>query len=158
MDSTHHERPAGVPLFFQVSEHLVRVLSAQARDVLKETPRRSCFPDDSEQLGPEPSVVGFSFSLSGEGDRLTGEPPGDDIDPSKPKSRNIMDILVDRHIGPVFLQHPAAKFLFFAESHGAKAPCGLQPEGKPPDAGEEVQNPHLPGYVLNCGWLPTSLQ
>jgi len=62
MDSTHHERPAGVPESFQVAEHDIGSPSAESRDVLSDDPIGSGLSNNPVHLFPE--STSFSFDAS----------------------------------------------------------------------------------------------
>jgi hypothetical protein len=92
MLSTHHERPAGVPEFFQCRENLVSPSNSQSRDVLNEEKRWSAFGDESVPLPPETAAGAFEpNALSSDRDVLAGEPPGPNwpfpVCPGKPKGK-----------------------------------------------------------------------
>jgi hypothetical protein len=81
MDSTHHERPAGVPEFFQVTEDDIGSPSAESRDVLSDDPTGSGFSNNPKHLFPE--STSFSFdpgTLPGARYVLAREAPHDRID------------------------------------------------------------------------------
>ena len=94
MFSTHHERPAGVPESFQLSEYPVSASSSQRRDVLKQQPRHGLpavaqLLQDSHDLEEEAAAGSVeSDAFAGDADVLAGEAAGEQIDPSA-KSKNV---------------------------------------------------------------------
>ena len=81
MDSTHHERPAGVAERVQVSEHLVRSESSEARDVLSEYPIWSHFAHDPSHFVPQTGTRAVEpGALAGDADVLARESAGDELD------------------------------------------------------------------------------
>lgn len=74
VESTHHERPAGVALLFQLAENPVDSSIADARNILKRKPARSDFADEADRfevetgshpLDPAPFGVGCAGVLAG---------------------------------------------------------------------------------------------
>jgi hypothetical protein len=80
--STHHERPCGVPEFFQVFEDEVSRDSSEARYVLSQYPTGSDFSDESCEMRPEVPLVFGALLLPGDAERLAGESARDDVDRS----------------------------------------------------------------------------
>ena len=80
MDSTHHERPAGVARSFQLGEHPVSPASSEVRAVLSACPYRSDLSDETGPLEEETAALGgdaLAFCV-GAGDVLTGRTGDDD--------------------------------------------------------------------------------
>jgi hypothetical protein len=142
MDSTHHERPAGVAKRFQVSEHFVSRCSSKARDVLNDNPSRPCLRDDSCELRPEVPCIVASPATAGDRVRLAWEPAGNEVN-AKSSGVEGVDVVMDGHSRKVLRQHAARVVLDLAEAYRLPAhPAGRQ--GEAADAGKEVE-------VLHCG-------
>jgi hypothetical protein len=116
VDSTHHDRPAGVFERLQVSEDFVRRCSAKTRDVLNDNPRRSCLLDDSCELRPEVPCIVASPATAGDRVRLAGKATCDKLN-SSPVLGAVegVDVVMDRHSGKVLRQHAARVVLDLAE-------------------------------------------
>ena len=140
VDSTHHERPAGVAERLQVSEDFVSRCSAQARDVLNDNPRRPCLRDDSCELRPEVPCIVASPATAGDRVRLAREPAGNEVN-AKLSGVEGMDVVMDGYTGEVLRQHAARVVLDLAERDRLPAhPPGGEREAA--DAGEQVEVPH----------------
>jgi hypothetical protein len=146
MDSTHHDRPAGVAKRFQVSEHLVSRCSAQARDVLNDNPRGSCLLDDSCELRPEVPCIVASPATAGDRVRLAGEAAGNEVN-AKSSGVEPVDVVMDWHSRKVLGQNLSAVRLDLAERDRLPAhpPRG---QGEAADAAEQVEVPHRIGLTL----------
>jgi hypothetical protein len=114
MDSTHHDRPAGVAERFQVSEDFVSRCSAKARDVLNDNPRRSCLLDDSCELRPEVPCIVASPATAGDRVRLAGKTAGNEVN-AKSSGVEGVDVVMNRHSGKVLGQNLSAERLYLAE-------------------------------------------
>ena len=89
--SRNNNRPAGVAVGFQVSEHLVEPQGDVTSNVLSKDPSGSDFANNSAHCRPEVARVILAGALAGVAERLAGVTSGDDIDPgdsigSKPGS------------------------------------------------------------------------
>jgi hypothetical protein len=69
-------RPAA---YTSVVRLVIGDVGRESRHVFDEDPSRLEFGDDAEELGPEESFVSLAASLSGDAERLTGEPSTDEI-------------------------------------------------------------------------------
>ena len=105
MSSTHHERPAGVTLRFQVSEDGIRAASAERRDVLSEHPIGSAQGDDPSHFPPQAGTVpGEASAFACGRDILTGEAADDGVDSSEagePVGAEEANVSASGHVGPV---------------------------------------------------------
>jgi hypothetical protein len=129
--STHHDRPAGVPEFFQTSEHCIASSAAQSRYIFSEYPSRSNLVNDSQHLEPETRPLAFDpLAFAGRRDVLAGETSADDVDgkaSSSPQSVrcNIMHILELDRVGPKLLQaeHTAGVVFTLGDSLDPSGQC-----------------------------------
>src|SRR5690606_34768080 len=151
--STHHERPAGVPEFFQRSEHFVAASAAQRRDVLNAHPTGSHFVDDAPHLPPQPASLAVDArALAGDGEVLAWKAPDDALDASRNSvSSNILHVLVTGHAGPVLRQHAAAVVVLLALGDDGE-PGALKAQVKPADAGEQGEGVHRPPPFRSSHW------
>ena len=140
MDSTHHERPAGVAKRFQVSEDFVSRCSAQARDVLNDAPSRLCLRDDSCELRPEVPCIVASPATAGDRVRLAREPAGNDVN-AKSSTVEGVDVVMDGYARKVLAQHRLRVGFDLAERDRLPAhpPRG---EREARDSAEKVQVSH----------------
>ena len=141
--STHHERPCGVPEFFQRSEYVVNPPSSQSRYVLSQHPTRSCRGDESPHLPPQAGSLGVDAAASsGAGDVLAREPSDHSIDCPKLVSLNVTHILHPWNVGPVLRQHgTAVRVDLYLPGAGPARTLKAQVEAAYP--GEERQEPQI---------------
>ncbi len=138
--STHHERRAGVPEFFQRSENVVSASSAQSRDVLNEQPRGSEFSDDAPHLPPQAgSGCVDTAALARGGDILTGETACDEIHSGNIVSVEFSHVGEPGHVGPMTGKDGSAEGIDFALSDDAHS-GSLEAEVNSADAGEEGED------------------
>lgn len=149
MDSTHHERPAGVPRFLQPSKDVVSAAGPESRHIFKEAKTGSGSSDDAEHFEPEarPFPVDAG-SLAGGADILAGESPANNIGSCVFTSIYSFHVPQVRHAGPVLGEDPALIDRRFREGDRLKA-CGLERQGEPANPGEQVQHGgfHVFGYT-----------
>ena len=81
MDSTHHERPAGVVECFQCIEKPVSASSSETRDILSSDPTRADFSHEADVLGEQARALAFDALAVGVGGAgvLAGRAAGDDL-------------------------------------------------------------------------------
>jgi hypothetical protein len=106
MASTHHERPAGVSRRFQVTEHPVRAVSSEPKDVLNEYPTGSQLAHDPVHFSPQPAAVACFDALLLPRDRhvLAGESSGDEIDGAEVGGGGEAHVTPSVDVGPVPLE------------------------------------------------------
>lgn len=134
--SWNHDRPRGVTLCFQTSEHVVERQRDEPRHVLCHDPRGSSLCNDAQHLRPEVAVVRLASALPCEGERLAGKASGDEIDPLVEGAVELPDIAVARDARPAPFEDAPAEPVVLAERDRAEAgPLGGEVDA--PDAGEE---------------------
>jgi hypothetical protein len=70
----------------------------------------------SKHFWPEVTVILMAIALPGEREGLAGVSSADEVNTSSISiCINVMDVLMDRHVGPVLGQHLAAKRVYFTE-------------------------------------------
>ena len=81
-----------------------------------------------------------------ERDVLAWEPPDNDINGnsigSKPVCGEFANVMVARHLWPVFRQHAAGEFLDLAERDGLETASAFQPKREAADTAEEIEDIH----------------
>jgi hypothetical protein len=138
MDSTHHDRFAGVAERFQVSEHPVRASSAQRRYVLNDCEKWSDLCDDAGELCPEPRSLPLEAgSLSCNADILAGEAPADEVSKSSWQAE-FSDVSIAGHLGPVALEDLLAELVDLAERDRFESARPFQTKAEAPYAREQV--------------------
>ena len=147
MDSTHHDRPAGVAERFQIIEHPVAASASERRAVLSNNPTRSDLVDEPGHLEPEAaSFSGKPSATTGGADVLARKSAGDDVGPNNSICCELpggegADVGIAEHVRPASGEHGAGIGLAFAEcdsSHSAT----LKPKAEASDAGKEVEHIH----------------
>jgi hypothetical protein len=142
MDSTHHDRLAGVPEFFQVREHPVCASSAESRYVLSDDVNGLQFLDKPGKLSPEtrPTTLDTG-TFAREADVLTGEPAADDIHGNsicaEPGGGEFSNVIVAGDLRPVPRQHPPAERVDLAERLRLEATRPFEAEVKTADTRKE---------------------
>jgi hypothetical protein len=121
--STHHDRPAGVPEFFQTIEHDVSASHSQISDIFSEHPRRSNLVNNPTHRKPESRPFPLDpRAFSSRRDVLAREPARDDVDgpgsiPSKNFCRNVAHIVVLPRIRPQLFEAEHATRIVLALGH-----------------------------------------
>jgi len=81
--------------------------------------------------------------VSGDADILAWEPSTDGIDcnsiGSKSSCIEFSDVMVARHLWPVFVENAAREFFDLTESNGLEAATPFQPEAETANTAEEVE-------------------
>lgn len=106
--ATNHDRPTGVPLSFQLTEHPVSAPSSEISAVLKSDPTRADLSDDADGFEEEArpfAVDAFALGV-GAGDVLAGGRPNDDVGKSSKVGKQSFagerpDVVIDQHSGVV---------------------------------------------------------
>lgn len=134
--SRNNERPAGVAEMFQVSNAIVECHADDSSNILSNDPRRPELLHNAKHFWPEETVVLCAFSLPGDGERLAGEPAGDEgraFDAGRPESVtcNGSHVVEPRHVRPVFREDALAIWISFDLGDGAE-PRPLRGEVDPP--------------------------
>lgn len=156
MDSTHHERPAGVACRFQVKENLVSPENSEAMDVLNDDPSGSDSSNNPGVLSPESAASArepFRFRTRGMTDVLAGEPSANKV---CCWGCQRADIRVARDSWPVLCEDGSAVGVDFAELDGSHS-RSLKPKAEAPDAAEEVEDIHFPRLYPGFVWCDPRL-
>jgi hypothetical protein len=137
-----------IPARGQGSENGAHTSSKQDCHVLQQNEFRSYHANGSYDLPEESRTVagkvGALGSVAGAGDVLAWEPCGDDV---CGREVGVLDVSEDWHVWPVLLENPALELTDLAERNGSH-PGSLEPEAKPADSAEEVEDIQV--VVLNC--------
>ena len=145
MDSTHHQRPAGVARSLQVTQDPVRAAASQARDVLSHHPMRSKLGDEARHVGPQARARAFNPSTTaGKAAVLAGEAAAHQPGPRhpvgvQPGGMESADIGVGWDAGPVPGEYLARKAVGLAEGNRLQ-PGPVQIEAETADAAEQVED------------------
>lgn len=130
--SRNNNRPPGVAVAFQVSEHLVEPQGDVTSNVLSNDPSGSDFANNSAHCRLEVARVIGAGSLACVAERLAWIASGDHVDRSdsvgsKPGSVKVSNVVIDRHLRPVLRQHAPAERVDLAERDG-RHPGALEAE------------------------------
>jgi hypothetical protein len=136
--SRNHDRPPGVTLCCQRSEHVVERQRDDPRHVLSHDPSGSSLCNDAQHLRPEEAVVPLARALPGDGERLAGKSARDEVDAAVEGAVEVSDFRVDWDAGPMPLEDRAAEAVGLAERDGVE-PRPLCGEVEAADAGEKGQ-------------------
>jgi hypothetical protein len=145
MASTHHERPAGVARRFQVTEHPVRAVSSEPRDVLNEYPTGSQLAHDPVHFSPQPTAVACFDAPLLPRDRhvLAWEPSRDEIAGAEVGGGGEAHVPPSVDVWPVPLKDVDAVGVALDLPDDTHAgPFEAEPE--PPDSREEFTDRHPP--------------
>jgi hypothetical protein len=96
---------------------LVECQADEAKHILSNDPSGSCLRDNAEHLRPEIAVISLAVLLPGDAERLTGEPSSEKGCSEVFGSVEFADIIVDRHLRPVFFEHPLREWLSLTEAN-----------------------------------------
>ena len=122
--SRNSNRPPGVAVGFQVSEHLVESQRDVTNNIFSKYPSGSDFANNSAHLRPEVARVFRASLLAGMAEWLTRVAACDDPDvsdsvPSQSVCCNGVNVLVAGNIGPVLSQDGAGERFDFTEGDGS---------------------------------------
>ncbi len=123
-ESRNTDRPAGVAVCFQISKRLVEPHRDEPISVFSHDVGRSALVNDAAHIWPECTVIRNASALSGQTDRLTRKPAGDEIDGSE-SSKSVAcessDIVMLGYVWPVFEEDSPAPRVDLAEANGFDA-------------------------------------
>ena len=144
--SRNNNRPPGVAVGLQVSEHLVEPQCDVTNNVFSNDPSGSDFANKSAHFRPEMARVLLASLFAGVRERLAGVAAADDIDGtdsvgSKSSCGEASHVVVTGDTGPVLGEDCATERLDFAERDGSHS-CALEAERKATDATEKVEDIH----------------
>jgi hypothetical protein len=131
----------------EVSNNVVDAEGEQTGHILADDPFGTEVSDDLGHGRPQPPIVLLRALKTCLADRLTRESPCDNIDgrsnSASPPLDSGSDIVMPRHLRPVFGQHPPAELVDFhlADDGHARA---LQAQLEAADPAEEGQHIHPP--------------
>src|SRR3546814_5150166 len=91
------------------------------------------------------TLTGKSEAASRDADVLAGEAARDDINVGNSIGRKSIccefsNVMIARHLGPIFLEYTAGKFLDLAERDGFKSASPLKTKREAADAGEAIKD------------------
>lgn len=115
--SWNSERLAGVAFTLQISKHAVECQADDSRHILTNDPSGPCLAYDSQHLRPERTVIIVASSFPGEAVRLARESSGNKVNWSIVVSFQIVDVVANRHMRPVLLEHSLRIGFSLTECH-----------------------------------------
>lgn len=132
----------------QVSENSAQPSTKQCCDVLHDKELWSKFASKPDDLDPEAASRSIQASAkSCERQILAREPSADDIDGNSIGSKSLCgefsNVMIARHLWPVFRQHAAGKFFNFAKGDRLKPAGAFQPKTETADPAEQVEDTQL---------------
>ena len=141
----------------QVSENSAHSSTKQRCDVLHDDEARSKLASKAHDFTPESRAFSSEpCSKSRKGQVLAGEASADDIDGNSVSSQNIgaefSNVMVARHLRPVFRQHAAGKFFDLAKGDRLETASAFEAKRESANAAEEVENAqllHSPLHQMN---------
>lgn len=121
--------------------------SSRAKDwaIFKDDKPWPYIGDEADNLTPKPTFGPVrSCHPPDEADILAGEPAADDINGnsicSKSSCCEFSDVMVARHLRPVFRQNAAGKILNLAKRYSLEPASALKPQRKAPDARKQIEH------------------
>jgi hypothetical protein len=103
--SWNSERLAGVAFTLQISKHAVERQTDDSRHILTNDPSGSCLVYDSQHLRPERTVIIVASAFPGKAVRLARESSGNKVNWSIIVSFQVVDVVADGQVRPMFLEH-----------------------------------------------------
>lgn len=141
-----------IPERGQVTEDASEPCAAGSRkqlwNVLHDRDAGSKLANKSGVLSPQAGAFAInSRSAASLGKVLARETARNDIDGNSIGSKSLCgesaDVVIARHLRPMFRQHGAGEFLDFAERDGFEAARSFQPEAEPTNSAEQIQQAKL---------------
>lgn len=108
----------------------------EVADVLHEDVARSKIANGPSEVRPEPARVVLGLFETGDGDGLTGEPPGENIDSGHSSKIKLADVRVGRDTGAALGEDVGAERVDL-DVPGDPEPGSFKAESDPADPGKE---------------------
>jgi len=146
--SRHTEHPDFVTECFKVTDNVGKHRAIKSRHVLANDPPRANLGNEAAEVGPQVALVVCALALAGNAVRLARESSDDGVNHGKVACGECSDIVVPRHVGPVFGEHFERERLAL-NLRGALPPGALKAEVEAADAGEKRKELHaspLPAF------------
>jgi hypothetical protein len=138
--SWNNKRPCGVTLSLQVRKHIVEAHADVPSNVFSNDPSGPEFSHDPTKFWPEVAVILLAFSLPGCGKGLAWVSSANNVNCADLLPCEFSNIMVNRHLRPVFAQNLARGFFDFAEGDGLEAACALQAKAESAYAAKQVKD------------------
>jgi hypothetical protein len=135
-----------IPEAGQVPANSAHPSIKQLCDVLHDNEPGSKLANKTGELGPQAAAGSFrdSRALAGGTDVLTGESAADDINGNsvcpEPIGSELLNVSIDRNLGPVLAENAAAELIDLAERDGLEPARAFQAEVESADAREKREH------------------
>jgi len=130
-----------VPATGQAPEYSIKASCSQCPNILHNDERWSNFANETVEFIPKAAAPSIkAFTLARDANVLAGKPSAYDIDGNSIGSKSgcceFFNVMIARHLWPVFRQHAARKLFDLAKCDSFKAARALQSKREPADTAE----------------------
>jgi hypothetical protein len=132
--SWYKERFAGVAFSFQISKHAVECQTDDSRHIFTKHPSGPCLAYDSQHLRPERTVIIVASAFPGEAVRLARESSGNKVNWSIIVSFQVVDVVADGQVRPVFFEHSLGIGFSLTKGHRFDVSSHASSQSKTTDA------------------------